>query len=121
METEDNPPVEDFAQALAALKAEYQVSDSEIARRINVSPATVNTWVHRKRVPRDEAIARLAQAFPKYSAKRLSDAAGRKVPGPLSPDREERLLEVMRGLTEDQQESFEIQMRAVRDSNRSNR
>lgn len=118
VETEDTPPVEDFAQVLAALKAEYQVSDSEIARRIDVSPATVNSWVHRKRTPRDDAIARLAAAFPKYTVKRLSDAAGRKAPGPLSPAAEERLLELFRGLTEEQQQMKEIEMRALRDSNR---
>ena len=118
METEDIPPVEDFAQALAALKAEYQVNDSEIARRIDVSPATVNTWVHRRRVPRADAIARLSKAFPKFSVARLSDAAGRKAPGPLAPEAEVRLLELFKGLTEEQQASFEIQLRAVRDSNR---
>lgn len=118
METESIPPAEDFAQALAALKAEYQVSDSEIARRIDVSPATVNSWVHRKRTPRDDAIARVSAAFPKFSVKRLSDAAGRKAPGPLTPDAELRLLELFRGLTEEQQEMTEIQLRALRDSNR---
>jgi transposase-like protein len=118
VETEDIPPAEDFAQALAALKAEYQVNDSEIARSIDVSPATVNSWVHRKRVPRDDAIRKLSDQYPKFSVKRLSDAAGRKAPGPVSPAAETRLLELFKGLTEDQQASFEIQLRAVRDSNR---
>lgn len=118
METEEFPPAEDFAQALAALKADYKVSDSEIARRIDVSPATVNSWVHRKRSPRDDAIARLSKAFPRYSVKRLSDAAGRKAPGPLSPEAEARLLELFKGLTEEQQGMAEIQLRALRDSNR---
>lgn len=118
METENNPPVEDFAQALAALKAAYAVNDSEIARAIGVSPATVNTWVHRKRVPRDDAIARLAEAFPKFTVKRLTDAAGRKAPGPLAPEAEERLLALFKGLTEEQQAMAEIQLKALRDSNR---
>jgi transcriptional regulator with XRE-family HTH domain len=112
------PPAEDFAQCLAALKSEYGVNDSEIARRIDVAPATVNTWVHRKRTPRDDAIARLAAAFPKFTVKRLSDAAGRKAPGPLAPEAEERLLALFKGLTEDQQAVMEIQLRALRDSNR---
>ncbi|MGW4670147.1 helix-turn-helix domain-containing protein [Streptomyces sp. NPDC004324] len=118
METEDYPPAEDFAQALAALKAEYQVNDSEIARSIDVSPATVNSWVHRKRVPRDEAIRKLADRYPRFTRKRLSDAAGRQAPGPLSPEAEARLLELFKGLTEDQQTMAEIQLRALRDSNR---
>ncbi|WP_314411432.1 helix-turn-helix domain-containing protein [Streptomyces sp. DSM 40484] len=118
METENTPPVEDFAQALAALKAEYQVNESEIARAIGVSPATVNTWVHRQRVPRDAAIRKLANRYPKFSVKRLTDAAGRRAPGPLSPEAEERLLELFKGLTEEQQAMAEIQLRAVRDSNR---
>jgi transcriptional regulator with XRE-family HTH domain len=118
VETENNPPVEDFAQALAALKAEYKVNDSEVARAIGVSPATVNTWVHRKRVPRDDAIRKLAAAFPKYTVARLTDAAGRKAPGPLAPDAEARLLELFKGLTEEQQTMAEIQLKALRDSNR---
>jgi len=118
VETEDSSPVEDFAQALAALKDRYQVNDSEIARRIDVSPATVNSWVHRKRTPRDDAIAKLADAYPEFTVKRLSDAVGRKAPGPLSPAAEERLLELFRGLTEEQQQMKEIEMRALRDSNR---
>lgn len=118
METPETPPTEDFAQALAALKDQYQVSDSDIARTIGVSPAAVGTWVHRKRVPRSDAIAKLAAAYPAFSVKRLSDAAGRKAPGPLSEAAEERLLELFKDLTEEQQEMAEIQLRALRDSNR---
>ena len=119
VENPEHPHAEDFAQALAALKKDYQVNDSEVARRISVSPATVNTWVHRKRTPRPDAIRALAAAFPKYTEKRLSDAAGRKVPGPISPDAEERLLELFRGLTEEQQRMMEIQAKALRDSNQT--
>lgn len=119
METEDTPPVEDFAQALAALKAEYQVSDSDIARAIGVSSAAVGTWVHRKRKPRREAIEALAAAYPKFSRDRLFRAADREAPGPLSPAAEARLLDLFRELTAEQQEMKEIEMRALAERNRS--
>ncbi|MER7046716.1 helix-turn-helix domain-containing protein [Streptomyces jumonjinensis] len=120
METTDETPGEDFAQILKRLKDEYGIrSDSEIARRIDVSPATVNTWVHRKRRPRDEAIRALAAAFPRFSREELSAAAGRQAPGPLSPDAEQRIIELFRELTKDQQEFTETQLRALRDANRT--
>ena len=119
METDETPTAEDFAQILKRLKDEYRVSDSDIARAIAVSVSTVNTWVHRKRVPRNEAITALHEAFPKFSREELSAAAGRKAPGPLSPDAEERILELYRGLTAEQQKMKEIEMRALRDANQS--
>lgn len=119
VETEDNPPVEDFAQALAALKDEYQVSDSDIARAIGVSSAAVGTWVHRKRKPRREAIEALAAAYPKFTRERLFEAVGRDAPGPLSPDAEVRLLDLFRELTTEQQEMKELEMRAIAERNRS--
>jgi len=119
VETEDTPPVEDFAQALAALKDEYQVSDSDIARAIGVSSAAVGTWVHRRRKPRREAIEALAAAYPKFGRERLFAAADREVPGPLSAEAEERLLSLFRELTAQQQEMKEIEMRAIAESNRS--
>lgn len=119
METEDTPPVEDFAQALAALKDEYRVSDSDIARAIGVSSAAVGTWVHRRRKPRREAIEALAAAYPKFSRERLFKAADREAPGPLAPEAEERLLELFRELTAEQQEMKELEMRAIAERNRS--
>ena len=65
MTTDETPHVdEDFAQALDALKKHYGVNDSEVARRINVSPGTVNTWVHRKRQGRPDAIRAAREAIP---------------------------------------------------------
>lgn len=115
------PPTEDFAQLLARLKDEYSVSESEIARRINVSAATVNNWVHRKRGsqrgPHRENLQALAQAFPKFTEKMIFDAVGRAVPGPLAPDRKERILAYFEQLTEEQMEWQEIQIKAVAESN----
>ena len=119
METADDTPIEDFAQALAALKAEYQVSDSDIARAIGVSSAAVGTWVHRQKKPRRASVVALAAAYPKFTEDRLFAALGRSRPGPLSKDAEERLLELFRELTAEQQEMKEIEMRALAERNRS--
>lgn len=119
MKSQENPHPEDFAQLLAHLKDRYQVSDSEISRRIGVAVSTVNTWVHRKRTPRDDALRALAREFPEYTEAALFAAVARKAPGPLSPEREERILELIRGLTAEQQEMKEIELRALNDANRS--
>jgi transcriptional regulator with XRE-family HTH domain len=119
VETEDTPPVEDFAQALAALKQEYRATDSDIARNVGVSSAAVGTWVHRKRKPRRENVVALAQAYPKFTEERLFAALGREAPGPLDTPAEERLLELFRELTAEQQEMKEVEMRALAERNRS--
>jgi transcriptional regulator with XRE-family HTH domain len=117
----EGTPTEDLAQLLSRLKDEYGVSESEIARRIGVSAATVNNWVRRKRGtgrgPNPEKLRALHREFPKFSEDQIFAAAGRKTPGPLSPDAEERLLELFRGLTKEQQEITETQMRALNESN----
>lgn len=117
METE--PPNEDFAQVLAALKDACKVNDSDIARAVGVSSAAVGKWVHRQSKPRRATLEALAQAYPKFSRNRLFTAAEREVPGPLTPAAEERLLELFRELTAEQQEMKEIEMRAIAERNRS--
>jgi transcriptional regulator with XRE-family HTH domain len=119
VENEGIRPEEDFAQILKRLKSEYDVTDSEVARRIGVSVSTVNTWVHRKRTPRDDAIKALAEAFPSFSERDLFLAAGRKAPGRLAPDAEQRILDLIRGLTAEQQEMTEAQLRAWTELNRA--
>lgn len=115
----DPGPGEDFAQLLARLRDEYQVNDSQIAAAIGVSPSTMSTWVHRRRQPRPDALRKLAAHYPKFSEHEIFAAAGRKTPGPVSPAAEERLLELFRSLTAEQQESQEIQLRALAEHNRS--
>lgn len=117
METAETPRADDFAQTLKRLQDEYGVSGSEIARRISVHVSTVNTWVNRKAVPRRDAIRALAREFPKFTEAELFAAAGRKAPGPVSPDAEARILELFRGLTEEQQRAKEIEMRALNEAN----
>ena len=119
VKTEDNPPVEDFAQALVALKREYGVNDSDIAKAIGVTSAAVGTWVHRQRKPRRPSVVALSQAYPKFTEERLFTALGRETPGPLDAPAEERLLDLFRELTAEQQEMKEIEMRALAERNRS--
>lgn len=117
--TDDATPGEDFAQLLARLRDEYGVNDSQIAAATGVSPSTVSTWNHRRRQPRPDALRALVKAYPKFTADEVFAAAGRKTPGPLSPAAEERLLELFRGLTAEQQEIKELELRALNDYNRS--
>ncbi|MFC8986908.1 XRE family transcriptional regulator [Streptomyces sp. NPDC057115] len=120
----DQERTEDLAQLLARLKSEYDVNESEIARRIGVAPATVNAWVHRRRGAggrgvKRESLQALAREFPKFTEDQIFRAAGRESPGPLSPESEARVLELYRELTEEQQRLVEAQMRAVADMNRT--
>jgi transcriptional regulator with XRE-family HTH domain len=119
VESADGEPVggETFAAVLAELMDEYKVSASDVARAIDGSPSTVSTWRHGKKTPRDEMIRRLSVAYPRYSVKRLTAAAGRRAPVPMSPDRRERILALLDRMTEDQQDLLEIQARAVAESN----
>jgi transposase len=110
---------EDFAQLLDRLKETYGgLSDSEVARRIDASPATVNLWVHRKRVPGARSLEALAAAFPKFTRDELFASTQRAVPGKLTPDREERILQLIRGLTAEQQDFTEAQLRGLNDANK---
>ncbi|MFJ1695748.1 XRE family transcriptional regulator [Streptomyces sp. NPDC088252] len=113
---------EDLAQLIARLKDTYSVSDSEIARRIGVAAATVNSWVHRKRGtgrgPNREKLRALHREFPKFTEAEIFAAAGRKSPGPLNPEARERILALIDELTEDQQEMTEVQIRALVERNR---
>lgn len=118
VENQGTPLEEDFAQILKRLKSEYDVTDSEVARRIGVSVSAVHTWVHRKRQPRDEQIRALATAFPAFSEEDLFAAAGRKTPGPVGPDAAERILAMIRSYAPEIQEIAEVQVRALGDLNR---
>ena len=120
---DDQERTEDFAQLLARLKDHYGVNESEIARRIGVAPATVNSWTNRtrggKRGVRPSSIRAIAEAFPAFTEAELFRAAGREAPGPLSPDAEARILELFRGLTEEQQRAKEVEMRALNEMNKT--
>lgn len=120
VENEGTPLEEDFAQILKRLRDTYGgITDSEVARRIGLSVSAVNTWSNRKRTPKADAIRALAAAFPKFSEAELFAAAGRRAPGPLNPDAEQRILELYRGLTAEQQQAKEVEMRALNEMNRA--
>lgn len=119
----DQGRTEDLAQLLARLMDEYNVNESEIGRRIGVAASTVNSWTHRtrggKRGVRPSSLKALAEAFPKFTEDEIFAAAGRQSPGPLSPEAEARILELYRGLTEEQQRMKEVEMRALNEMNKT--
>lgn len=119
----DQERTEDLAQLLARLKSTYGVNESEIARRIGVAPATVNSWKHGtrggKRGVRPDSVRALHREFPAFTEDEIFAAAGRATPGPLDPDREARILEYFRQLTEEQQRAKEIEMRALGEANQT--
>lgn len=121
MEDQERPL--DLAQLLALIKDVYHVNETEIARRIGVSTATVNAWVHRKRGtgrgPNRESLRALARQFPQFSEDVVFRAAGRQTPGPMNSEGEARIIELWRGLTEEQQRSKEVELRALNEFNRT--
>lgn len=118
----DQERTEDLAQLLARLKDERSLSDSEIARRIGVAPATVNAWVHRKRGtgrgPAQKNLEALAREF-NLDRDAVFRAASRTSPGPLDAEAEARVLELYRALTEEQRRAKEVEMRALGEMNRT--
>ncbi|MFM9777046.1 hypothetical protein [Streptomyces scabiei] len=119
MENTERPHADEtFAQALAALKDEYDVKEPAIADAIGVHVSTVNTWANGKAVPRNAAVLKLGEAYPR-SRERLLAAVGRRVPPPQTEDEREHALRVLDRLTEEQRRLFIIQAEAVADSNRT--
>lgn len=104
---------ETFAQAFAALKDHYRVSDSEVSRRIGAHVSAVNNWARGKANPRPASVRKLAAEFPAFTEARLFAAMGKRAPAPLSADRRAAVLEVFDRLTEEQQEMLLIQASAV--------
>jgi transcriptional regulator with XRE-family HTH domain len=119
----ENERTENFAQLIARLMTEYDVNESDIARAIGVSISTVYTWSSGKRGgkrgPRRLSLQALHEAYPKFTEEEIFAAAGRQAPGPMDPDAEQRVMELYRGLTKEQRELQEIQMRAVYEKNQS--
>jgi transcriptional regulator with XRE-family HTH domain len=114
---------ENLAQLIAQLKAEYQVSEPQIADAIGVSVSAVNYWASGKRGgtrgPRRRSLEALAEAYPKFTRERIFAAASRRAPGPLDPSAEARILDIFRELTDEQRELMETQWRPVAEKNRA--
>ncbi|MCC9307747.1 helix-turn-helix domain-containing protein [Kitasatospora sp. RB6PN24] len=92
--------------------ARPELTQTEIARRAGVSVAAVNTWVNGARMPSRKSCDKLADALSE-PRERVFAAANRRVPGPLAPDAEERILALYRRLTADEQRIVERQLAAL--------
>jgi transcriptional regulator with XRE-family HTH domain len=107
---------------LRRVMGEKGLSQTEIARRTGVSVSIVSAWVNRtrggKRGPNREKLERLAEAIgePRHM---VFAAAARPVPGPVTPDRRQAVLEVFAELTEQQQQDKLLEMKALAERNRS--
>lgn len=123
MDSPQEQSAEDLADLIQAIKDEHGVSDSDIARRVEVTPATVNAWIHRRRGtgrgPKPATLRKLASAYG-IPEDRVFASVKRARPGPLSPQATERLLQLFAELTAEQQEMVEIQLRATAEHNRTN-
>ncbi|MFF9910662.1 helix-turn-helix domain-containing protein [Streptomyces sp. NPDC013457] len=113
---------ENLAQLIKRIRDTYNVSESEIARRIGVAPATVNSWTlgkrGGKRGPNPDKLRGLAREFPKFTEAEIFAAARREAPGPLDDEAEKRLVSLFRGLTEEQQRAKLIEMSALNEANK---
>ncbi|MFD7410117.1 helix-turn-helix transcriptional regulator [Kitasatospora purpeofusca] len=88
------------------------LTQTEIARRAGVSVSAVNTWATGSRVPSRKSCEKLADALGE-PRERVFAAANRRTPGPLAPDAEERLLELYRRLTAEEQRIVQRQLAAL--------
>jgi transcriptional regulator with XRE-family HTH domain len=107
----------DIADLITRIKSRHDVTETEIAKRIGVHVSTVNNWVHRKSTPRPDAIHALAREFPEHSTEEIFAAAGRKAPGRISPEVEQRLLQLFKSLTAEKQPLLESQVRGLVEHN----
>ncbi|WP_280688317.1 MULTISPECIES: helix-turn-helix transcriptional regulator [unclassified Kitasatospora] len=104
---------ETLAQLIRRVQEQHpELTQTEIARRAGVSISAVNTWVNGVRVPSRKSCDKLADAIGE-PREHVFAAASRRAPGPLSPDAEQRILELYRRLTADEQRIMEVQMAAL--------
>lgn len=110
------PAGEDFAQILTRLLTERGWTQTDLARRADISVSAVNTLVNRKRGtgpgPNSPTIRAIAGAFG-MPERVFLEAAGQKVPGLVSPEAEERFLELFRWLSEEEQRIVEVMLRGL--------
>lgn len=104
---------ETLAQLIRRVQDKHpDLTQTEIARRAGVSVSAVNTWANGSRIPSRRSCDKLADALGE-PRERVFAAANRRTPGPLSPDAEERLLELYRRLTVEEQRFVERQLMAL--------
>jgi transcriptional regulator with XRE-family HTH domain len=92
--------------------ARPELTQTEIARRAGVSISAVNAWANGIRVPSRRSCDKLADALSE-PRDRVFAAANRRTPGQLSPDAEQRILELYRKLSAEEQRIVELQMGAL--------
>jgi transcriptional regulator with XRE-family HTH domain len=101
VDTAEQAPVEDLAALLKRILAEKDKSQAWLATETGIPLATVNAWVVGRRAPKGESgtesLRKLAVALG-VTPKLMFEAAGRRAPGPLSEEREAKLLRIYRAL-----------------------
>ncbi|MGW0984338.1 helix-turn-helix domain-containing protein [Streptomyces xiamenensis] len=107
--TENREP-EDIARLLQRVMGETGLNQSDIARRSGIPTATVSAWARGTRVPSSGQEGRaklraLAEAIPGVTVAEVFDAAGFSTPGHLTPDAEQRILELYRNLSTGRQKA----------------
>lgn len=106
MDTAEQAPVEDLAALLKRLLAEKDKSQAWLAAETGIPLATINAWVVGRRAPKgasgSESLRKLAVALG-ATPKAMFEAAGRRAPGPLSREREDKLMQIFRALPVDGQ------------------
>lgn len=95
---------EDLAALIKRAMDETGMSQSEMAEHSGIPLATLNAWITGRRIPGNtprakEQLRALAGVLPGITVKDLFEAIGQRVPGPLSPDAERRVLERYRSLS----------------------
>lgn len=110
MDTADRPVSgEDLAALLKRLLAEKEKSQAWLAAETGIPLATINAWIVGRRAPKGaagtESLRKLAAALGS-TPREMFEATGRRAPGPLSQEREEKLLRIYRGLSMEAQRAL---------------
>jgi transcriptional regulator with XRE-family HTH domain len=93
---------ENLAALLSRLLGKRGISQARLAEETGIPLATLNTWVRGKRTPSGASGATALRALAQHldaTPAEFFEAAGRRAPGPLSEEREEKLLQIYRGLS----------------------
>ncbi|TXS36968.1 helix-turn-helix domain-containing protein [Streptomyces sp. OR43] len=120
------PTGEDLAAILTRLLEETGHTQKELAAQAGIKYPTLNAWVNRtrgtSRIDADDLramvnVLRLWRAD--VTPAQMFKAAGRRVPGPSSEEREQRLLRLYRDLPTDGQRALIQTAEAMRAASRS--
>lgn len=109
---------EGMAALLKRVMAQTGMTQSEIAERSEIPLATVNAWITGRRSPGKgpkaaTMLRRLADVLPGVTVKDVFEAAGRTVPGPVTPEGQQLILDLYRTLSPGRQKLAEQMLRAL--------